>query len=103
MPAQGRHDGGGSNANGPALALPAREARYYTAATDVAFVRNNRETGGRGVDIVLARPGQVKPPGATVVRVEGARGIALVRILVEDGNRFVPIDRARRAATCGPV
>lgn len=75
----------------------------FDARTDVAFVRNNGETGGEGIDLVIARPGQATPPGATVVRVDGARGIALVRILVEDRSRFAPIDAARRAATCGPV
>lgn len=75
----------------------------FDARTDVAFVRNNRETGGKGIDLVLARPGQVTPPGATVVRPAGDRGIALLRILVEDRGAFAPIDAARRAATCRPV
>jgi uncharacterized membrane protein len=87
----------------PPVPSPYWSLSVFDARTDVAFVRNNRETGGKGLNIVLARPGQAVPPGATVVRVNGERGIALVRILVEDRNRFAPIDRARRAATCGPV
>ncbi len=34
------------------------------------------------------------------VRVEGARGIALIRVLVESRDRFAAIDRARRASRC---
>lgn len=75
----------------------------FDARTDVAFVRNNEETGGKGIDLVIARPGQPVPAGVDTVRVEGAKGIALVRILVEDRGAFAAIDAARRAASCRPV
>lgn len=75
----------------------------FDARTDVAFVRNSTESGGRAIDLVVARPGQDVPAGREVVRVDGARGIALIRILVEDRDRFAPIDAARRASTCASL
>ena len=74
----------------------------FDARTDVAFVRNNQNTGG-ALDIVIAQKGQPTPPGATVVTVDGAKGIALVRALVEDRAGFAPIDAARRQSTCAPL
>lgn len=87
----------------PTMPSPYWSLSVFDARTDVAFVRNNRDTGGQGVSIVLARPGQATPPGADVVRVNGDRGIALVRTLVEDRARFAQIDGARRQARCGPA
>ena len=95
--------GGPVRVHVPPLPSPYWSLSVFDARTDVAFVRNNGETGGKGLDLVIARPGQPAPAGTQVVRVAGSRGIALVRILVEDRTRFAPIDTARRAATCGPV
>lgn len=95
--------------NGPvAVHVPPIPSAYWSlsvfdARTDVAFVRNNRETGGKGIDIVLANRRQPTMPGAPVVLVDGSRGIALVRVLVENRAAFAPIDAARRGATCGWV
>jgi uncharacterized membrane protein len=72
----------------------------FDARTDVAFVRNNRERGGAPIRIVLALAGQDVPAGVEAVRMDGARGIALIRILVESRDRFAAIDRARRASRC---
>ena len=72
----------------------------FDARTDVAFVRNNRDTGGRPIRIALARPGQSVPAGIETVRIGGNRGIALIRILVESRALFPAIDRARRASLC---
>jgi uncharacterized membrane protein len=73
----------------------------FDARTDVAFVRNNRGSGGGPIRIALANPGQSVPAGIETVRVDGARGIALIRILVEDRARFAAIDAARQASRCG--
>jgi uncharacterized membrane protein len=72
----------------------------FDSRTDVAFVRNNRDTKGGPVRIVLARPGQAVPGGIETVRLGGDKGVALVRILVEDRGRFAAVDRARRASRC---
>lgn len=71
--------------------------------TDVAFVRNNRDSEGAPIRVVLARPGQVVPAGVEAVRLAGDRGVALVRILMEDRGRFGAIDAARRPSFCGPL
>lgn len=55
----------------------------FDARTEVVFLRNNRETAGKGIEIILARPGQKTPPDTEVVRVDAAKRIALVRALVQ--------------------
>jgi uncharacterized membrane protein len=72
----------------------------FDARTDVAFVRNNRDSGGAPIRVVLALAGQDVPAGVEAVRMDEARGIALLRILVESRDRFAAIDRARRASRC---
>jgi len=75
----------------------------FQANTDVAFVRNNVEARGQPMQIVVAQPGQATPAGAAVVRVKGARGVALIRILVDDPARLPAIDAARRGSTCKTI
>jgi len=87
---------------------PALPARYWSVSvfdhrTDVAFVRNNRDSRGGPISIVLAREGQRTPAVVPVVRLPSARAIALLRVLVEDRGAFPAIDRTRRAARCGPA
>ncbi|MFW2851691.1 DUF1254 domain-containing protein [Sphingomonas sp. TX0543] len=72
----------------------------FQANTDVALVRNNVETHGRPITVVVAQEGQVAPAGAEVVRVKGARGVALIRVLVDDRAHFPAIDAARHRSTC---
>ena len=72
----------------------------FDARTDAVFVRNNRDSGGRPIRVAIGRPGQPVPPGVETVRVDGNRGIALVRILVGTRDLYPAIDRARRASSC---
>jgi uncharacterized membrane protein len=72
----------------------------FDARTDVAFVRNNRDSAGRPIRIVLARPAQKVPAGVEAVRLGHDRGVALIRILVESRDRFAAVDAARRASRC---
>jgi uncharacterized membrane protein len=72
----------------------------FDQRTDTAFVRNNRDSGGKPVRIVLAREGQAVPRGVEAVRLGYDRGVALIRILVESRDRFAAIDTARRASRC---
>jgi uncharacterized membrane protein len=93
-------------ANGPVLIEVAPVPALYwslsvfDARTDVAFVRNNRESRGAPIRIALVLAGQDVPAGIERVEVAAARGIALIRILVEGRDRFPAIDRARRASRC---
>ena len=72
----------------------------FDTRTDTAFVRNNRDSGGRPIRLVIARPGQAVPAGVEAVRVDGDRGIALVRMLVGAPANYPAVDRARRASRC---
>jgi uncharacterized membrane protein len=72
----------------------------FDANTDVALVRNGIETNGGPIDVIVARTGQNVPSGPEAVRVNGTRGIALVRILVPTRAAFPAIDAARKASNC---
>ncbi|OYY89748.1 MAG: hypothetical protein B7Y45_10785 [Sphingomonas sp. 28-66-16] len=73
----------------------------FDSRTNVAFVRNNREAGGKPVRVAIALAGQAVPPGYLPVRVDGRRGVALVRVLIDRTRPITAIDAARRAARCG--
>ena len=81
-------------------------ALYWSLAafdprTDVAFVRNNVQAGGKPIRVALiGDSGGQAPAGYEPVRIKGDSGIALVRILVDDRARFPQIDAARRASSC---
>jgi uncharacterized membrane protein len=91
---------------GPVLiAVAPAPAPYWSLSvfdqrTNVAFVRNNRDSRGGAIRIVVARDDQPVPPGIEAVRLNDDRGIALVRILVERRAGFAAIDQARRASVC---
>lgn len=75
----------------------------FDAATDVIFVRNDVEAGGKPYRIVVARDGQAVPAGAEVVRTDHDRGIALIRLLLRDPAEIGGLDAARRQSSCAPV
>lgn len=84
------------------------EGRYsslsiFDAATDVIFVRNDIEAGGKPYRIILAREGQAVPAGAEVVRTGHDRGIALIRLLLQDPSEIGGLDTVRRQSSCAPV
>jgi uncharacterized membrane protein len=76
----------------------------FDPRTDVAFVRNNLQAGGKPIRVALiGSSGGQAPPGYEPVPVKGDSGIALVRILVDDRAHFPQIDAARRASRCRAV
>ncbi len=75
----------------------------FDAATDVIFVRNDVEAGGKPFRIIVARPGQAVPKGAEIVRTNHDHGIALVRILLKDPTEIGALDAIRRQSSCGTV
>lgn len=83
------------------LAAPYWSLAIFDSQTNAVFVRNAEQLHQRPVRIVLARAGQPTPAGTNVVRLSGARGIALIRILVDRRADFAPVDKARRTSTCG--
>lgn len=75
----------------------------FDAATDVIFVRNDVEAGGKPFRIIVAREGQAVPKGAEVVRTNQDHGIALIRILLKDPTEIGALDAIRRQSSCGMV
>lgn len=75
----------------------------FDAATDVIFVRNDVEAGGKPYRIIVARAGQAVPAGAEVVRTNHDRGIALIRLLLKDPEEIGGLDPARRESSCATV
>lgn len=75
----------------------------FDAATNVAFVRNNIQSGGQPIKIAIARDGQPVPAGYQAVRVPGAGGVALIRILIDRSGPIDAIDKARRLSSCKPA
>ena len=75
----------------------------FDAATDVIFVRNDMQTGGKPFRIIVAREGQAVPAGAEIVRTNHDKGIALVRFLLKDPAEIGGLDAVRRQSSCRPV
>jgi uncharacterized membrane protein len=75
----------------------------FDAETDVAYVRNNIDANGQPIRIAIALAGQPVPDGMQAVRVKGATGVALIRILVNDRAQFAAIDAARQKSSCKPL
>lgn len=75
----------------------------FDAATDVIFMRNDVEAGGKPYRIIVARDGQSVPPGAEVVRTGHDRGIALIRLLLREPQEITGLDAMRRQSSCASV
>ena len=75
----------------------------FDAATDVIFVRNDMEAGGKPYRIIVAGDGQAVPAGAEVVRTSHDRGIALVRLLLREPEEIAGLDSVRRRSSCRMV
>lgn len=75
----------------------------FDAATDVIFVRNDAEAGGKPYRIIVARAGQAVPAGAEVVRAGHDRGLALIRLLLQDPSEIGALDAVRRQSSCAVV
>ena len=83
----------------PVLA-PYWSLSVFDTHTDVALVRNSATATYRPFRVAILAAGQTAPAGYEAVHVHGTRGIALIRILVDDRARFAAIDKERRATTC---
>jgi uncharacterized membrane protein len=75
----------------------------FDAATDVIFVRNDVEAGGKPFRIIVARAGQAVPRGAETVRTNHDHGIALIRLLLKEPAEIGGLDAIRRQSSCGTV
>lgn len=96
-------------ANGPVrinvVPVPDRYSSLsvFDAQTDVVFVRNDIQAGGKPYSIILARDDQTAPPGGEVVRMKYDRGIALIRLLLANPAEIDGLDAVRRQSTCAAV
>jgi uncharacterized membrane protein len=72
----------------------------FDTHTNVALVRNGEKADYQPFKVAVLAPGQIAPTGYEGVHVEGTRGIALVRILIDLPARFPAIDQERRATLC---
>lgn len=75
----------------------------FDARTDVVFVRNDLQAGGKPFRIALAREGQEVAGGIETVRVSYDRGIALVRLLLADPGEIAQFDSIRRQSNCATI
>src|SRR5262249_38540316 len=75
----------------------------FDARTDVAAVRSDRDTGGAPARLPLIPPAQTAPAGYEPVRLDHARGIALVRVLVSGEADYRAVDPLRQQASCRPA
>ena len=75
----------------------------FDARTDVVFVRNDQQAGGKPYEIILARPDQAVPAGAEVVRLGYDRGIALIRLLLKTPAEIGTLDPVRRQSSCATI
>jgi uncharacterized membrane protein len=69
----------------------------FDANTDNIFSVNDRAVASGRYALTLSKDGA----GGSVA-VPGAKGIALIRILVTDAKDLASIDRLRRRSTCAP-
>ena len=87
------------------LTAPYTSVALYGSNTDNYFVRNDSESGSKDVDVVVVGPGVAKPEvpaGVDVIEAPSARGIMLVRRVVEDPAALPAIDAVRQKSTCAP-
>lgn len=75
----------------------------FDAATDVIFVRNDVEAGGKPYRIIVAREGQAVPASVETVRTNHDRGIALIRLLLKDPTEISALDTVRHQSSCRTV
>jgi uncharacterized membrane protein len=89
------------------LTEPYTSVALYSSTTDNYFVRNDREAKGKKLDVVIVSNGGDAPAnvpeGADVVTAPTAKGLVLVRRVVENPEAFPALDEVRKKATCAPL
>lgn len=87
----------------PPIDAPYWSLSVFDRATNVAFVRNNRQTNGGPIHIAIVLAGQNAPAGYEPVSMPGPRGVALVRVLIDRTKPIDLIDAERHRASCHPA
>jgi uncharacterized membrane protein len=79
---------------------PYTSVAVFAANSDNVFALNDRETGGRPIELTIAAPDQPVPEGTAVVRLPSERAIILVRRVIKDDAHLAAIEAIRREARC---
>jgi uncharacterized membrane protein len=86
------------------LTEPYTSVAFYTTATDNYFVRNDRDTGGKALDLILLAPGASKPAnapaGAEIVEAPTTKSLVLVRRAAESAAAYAAIEPIREKSIC---
>ena len=89
------------------LTEPYTSVALYASNTDNYFVRNDRDSAGKSLDVVVLGPDAQKPEnlstGAEVVTAPTTKGLVLVRRVVESVDAFATIDATRKSSVCAPL
>jgi uncharacterized membrane protein len=75
----------------------------FDGQTNAAFVESDREANGAPVDIVLATADQATQGGVRRIDMPGAKGVALLRVLLNDAADFDAVTPNRKRSYCRPV
>jgi len=75
----------------------------FDSVTDVAFVESDRDTGGKPIRIVLATTDQAVPKGARKIVMPDAKGVALIRVLLNSRAEIRAVDAYRKQSFCRPL
>lgn len=77
----------------------------YDASTNNWYVVDDRNAGGKDLDLLVVGPDAAQPqaqPGLRVARSPSRRGLLLFRTLVDRDEHLPELDAARRQASCAP-
>ena len=89
------------------LTKPYTSVALYASNTDNYFVRNDRDSAGKSLDVIVLGPDTQKPEnlpaGAEVVAAPTTKGLVLVRCVVESAAAFAAIDATRKNSVCAPL
>jgi uncharacterized membrane protein len=75
----------------------------FDARTDVIFVRNDVQAGGKPYRVTLALPHHRVPTASDVARTDYAKGIALIRLLLTDPAELPKVQLDRQKSTCRTI
>lgn len=88
------------------LTAPYTSVALYSTRTDNYYVRNDRDTGGKDLDLIVVAPGAPRlanaPAGVEIVEAPTAKGLVLVRRVAESAAAYTTIDPIRAKSICAP-
>jgi uncharacterized membrane protein len=92
--------GGGPIRVSVPVSEPYTSVSVFADNTDNVFALNDRETGGRPIEVVLARENQEVAGGTPVVRLPSDRAVVLVRRIIENDAHLARLEPIRQQDRC---